>query len=129
MHRQIIDLSIAIEKDVISDPAPFNPKVEYFDHEMTAGQMAAFFPGLTKDDLPDGERRGGGNSGSMHHGFEDIIAFISQSETLYPGKILGSGTVGTGCGFETGRYLEDGDVVELEIEKIGVLRNPVRKTG
>lgn len=55
MPRQIIDLSIAIENDVISDPAPFNPKVEYFDHEMTAGQMAAFFPGLTKADLPDGE--------------------------------------------------------------------------
>ena len=76
----------------------------------------------------NGERRGGGNSGAMHHSFEDIIAFISRSETLYPGEILGSGTVGTGCGLETGRTLEDGDVVELEIEKIGVLRNPVRKT-
>ena len=57
MARQIIDLSIAIENEIISDPAPFNPKVEYFDHEMTAGQMAAFFPGLTKDDLPDGWTR------------------------------------------------------------------------
>ena len=55
MPRQIIDLSIAIENDVISDPAPFNPQVQYFDHEMTAGQMSQFFPGLEKEDLPDGE--------------------------------------------------------------------------
>ena len=55
MARTIIDLSIAIENEIISDPVPFNPKVEYFDHQMTAEQMAAFFPGLKKDDLPDGE--------------------------------------------------------------------------
>jgi len=55
MARRLIDLSIAIENEVISDPAPFNPKVEYFDHAMTADQMAGFFPGLTRDDLPDGE--------------------------------------------------------------------------
>ncbi len=55
MGRTIIDLSIAIENEIISDPAPFNPKVEYFDHGMTAGQMAGFFPGLTDADLPDGE--------------------------------------------------------------------------
>ena len=77
----------------------------------------------------NGERRGGGNSRDMHHGFDDIIAFISQSETLYPGEILGSGTVGTGCGLEIGRYLEDGDEIELEIENIGVLRNVIRKTA
>jgi 2-keto-4-pentenoate hydratase/2-oxohepta-3-ene-1,7-dioic acid hydratase in catechol pathway len=77
----------------------------------------------------NGERRGGGNSRDMHHGFDDIIAFISQSETLYPGEILGSGTVGTGCGLEIGRYLEDGDEIELEIENIGILRNVIRKAA
>ena len=59
----------------------------------------------------------------MHHKFEATIAFISQSETLHAGEIIGSGTVGTGCGLELGRYLNAGDLVELEIEKIGVLRN------
>jgi 2-keto-4-pentenoate hydratase/2-oxohepta-3-ene-1,7-dioic acid hydratase in catechol pathway len=48
---------------------------------------------------------------------------VSRSETLHPGEILGSGTVGTGCGLEQGRFLEAGDLVELEIEGIGVLRN------
>lgn len=71
----------------------------------------------------NGEVWGGGHSGAMHHQFEDIIAFISQSETLHAGEIIGSGTVGTGCGLELGRYLSSGDVVELEIEKIGILRN------
>lgn len=77
----------------------------------------------------NGERRGGGNTASMHHSFATIIAHISQSETLYPGEVIGSGTVGTGCGLETGRFLDDGDVIELEIEKIGVLRNQILRNS
>lgn len=69
----------------------------------------------------NGEEWSRGSSAAMHHRFEDIIAFISKSETLYPGEIIGSGTVGTGCGLELGRFLQSGDVVELEIERIGVL--------
>jgi 2-keto-4-pentenoate hydratase/2-oxohepta-3-ene-1,7-dioic acid hydratase in catechol pathway len=71
----------------------------------------------------NGEEWSRGSSSAMYHRFEDIIAFISRSETLYPGEIIGSGTVGTGCGLELGRFLQSGDVVELEIERIGVLRN------
>ncbi len=63
----------------------------------------------------------------MHHRFEDIIAFVSRSETLYPGEILGSGTVGGGCGLELGRFLNPGDVIELEVERIGLLRNRIVK--
>jgi 2-keto-4-pentenoate hydratase/2-oxohepta-3-ene-1,7-dioic acid hydratase in catechol pathway len=71
-----------------------------------------------------------GHSSTMYYKFEDLIAFISQSETLHPGEILGSGTVGNGCGLELGRYLSSGDVVALEIEGIGricnrVIRHPV----
>lgn len=54
MTRRFVDLSIYLENDVKSDPAPFGPKIEYFDHETTYGQMAPFFPGLKKEDLPDG---------------------------------------------------------------------------
>ena len=73
----------------------------------------------------NGERRGGGNSSGMHHRIADSLAFISQSETLHPGEVIASGTVGTGCGLEIDRFLEPGDVVELEIERIGVLRNRI----
>lgn len=44
-----------IENDVISDPVPFGPKVTYMDHKQTVDQIAGFFPGLKKEDLPDGE--------------------------------------------------------------------------
>ena len=76
----------------------------------------------------NGERWGGGNSRAMHHTFNDMLAFISQSETLHPGEVIASGTVPTGCGLELGRFLQSGDVVELEIEKIGVLRNRILRS-
>jgi 2-keto-4-pentenoate hydratase/2-oxohepta-3-ene-1,7-dioic acid hydratase in catechol pathway len=71
----------------------------------------------------NGEEWSRGTSADMRHGFDDIISFVSQSETLHPGELIGSGTVGTGCGLELGRFLRSGDVVELEVERIGVLRN------
>ncbi len=70
---------------------------------------------------------GGGNSRDMHHDFADIIAHISMSETLYPGEVIGSGTVGTGCGLEIGKSLAPGDKFELEIEQIGILANRIVK--
>jgi kynurenine formamidase len=54
MPRKIVDLSIYLENDVISDPPPFGPKITYMDHQATFPQMAPFFPGLKKEDLPDG---------------------------------------------------------------------------
>jgi 2-keto-4-pentenoate hydratase/2-oxohepta-3-ene-1,7-dioic acid hydratase in catechol pathway len=91
---------------------------------------------VTADEIPDpynltmvarinGEEWTRGNSGTMHHKFEDILAFISQSETLHAGEFIGSGTVGGGCGLELGRFLKPGDLIELEVEKIGVLRNRI----
>jgi 2-keto-4-pentenoate hydratase/2-oxohepta-3-ene-1,7-dioic acid hydratase in catechol pathway len=73
----------------------------------------------------NGEVRSEGRSGDMMYSFEDLIAYISRDETLYAGEILGSGTVGGGCGLEAGKLLESGDVVELEIEGIGRLRNRI----
>ncbi len=55
MKRRIIDISIPIENEVISDPRPYSPKITYFDHHQSYEQMAPFFPGLEKEDLPDGE--------------------------------------------------------------------------
>ena len=66
-----------------------------------------------------------GSTADMLHSFEDMIAFVSRDETIHAGEIFGSGTIGNGCGLEQDRYLEDGDLVELEVESIGVLRNRV----
>lgn len=73
----------------------------------------------------NGEEWGRGNSRDMHWKFEDCIAHASRSETLHPGEFFGSGTVGNGCGLESLRFLKPGDVVELEVERIGILRNRV----
>jgi 2-keto-4-pentenoate hydratase/2-oxohepta-3-ene-1,7-dioic acid hydratase in catechol pathway len=91
---------------------------------------------VTADEIPDpyaldmivrvnGEERGRGNSREMHWKYEDCIAFVSRNETVYPGELFCSGTVGNGSGLEIGRYVEPGEVVELEVEKIGVLRNRI----
>jgi len=77
----------------------------------------------------NGEEWGRGSTGSMHWKFEDVIQHISASETLRPGEFLGSGTVGNGCGLEHMRFLQPDDVVELEVEGIGVLRNRLVKRG
>jgi 2-keto-4-pentenoate hydratase/2-oxohepta-3-ene-1,7-dioic acid hydratase in catechol pathway len=82
---------------------------------------------LTMIGRVNGEEWSRGHSGTMHHRFEACIAHVSQSETLHPGEILGSGTVGNGCGLELKRFLSPGDVVELEVESIGVLRNRIVK--
>jgi 2-keto-4-pentenoate hydratase/2-oxohepta-3-ene-1,7-dioic acid hydratase in catechol pathway len=73
----------------------------------------------------NGELWSDGNSGSIHYSFEKMIAFASMGETLFPGDLIGSGTVGGGCGLELDRWVKPGDVIELEIERIGTLRNRV----
>ncbi len=75
----------------------------------------------------NGEKWGGGNSRDMRHSFADIIAHISRSETIHPGEVIGSGTVGTGCGLELGKRLADGDRFDLTVEGIGTLSNTIRK--
>src|SRR5512135_3509132 len=55
MPQRLIDLSIPLENEVLSDPAPFTPKIHYIDHKTSVAQLCAFFPGLTPADLPDGE--------------------------------------------------------------------------
>jgi len=76
----------------------------------------------------NGVEWGRGNSRDMRWKFEDCIAHAARSETLHPGEFFGSGTVGNGCGLEQLRFLAPGDVVELEVEGIGVLRNRVVKS-
>lgn len=65
------------------------------------------------------------HSGTIHWTFEQMIAHASRDEYLRPGEILGSGTVGGGSGAERGTLLHRGDVVELEVERLGTLRNRV----
>jgi 2-keto-4-pentenoate hydratase/2-oxohepta-3-ene-1,7-dioic acid hydratase in catechol pathway len=100
---------------------------------------------VTPDEIPDpysltmrarvnGVEVSYGHTKGMRWTFEELIAYVSQGETLYPGEFFGSGT-GTVpesggdkccCGLEMGRFLKAGDTVELEVERIGVLTNHVK---
>ena len=73
----------------------------------------------------NGELWSSGTTASMYHRFEDAISQLSVDRPLIAGEVIGSGTVLSGCGFELDRKLALGDVVELEIQGIGVLRNRV----
>ncbi|MCX6065284.1 MAG: fumarylacetoacetate hydrolase family protein [Chloroflexi bacterium] len=102
-----------ITLDELADRATGRPGV--FDLAMTA--------------RVNGEEKSRGNFKDIYWSFGEIIARISDETPLSPGEVIGSGTVGTGCLLELtkgeGPWLKPGDVVELEIERIGVLRNTV----
>ena len=73
----------------------------------------------------NGERWGGDSTANMHHTFADLIAYASQDLTLHPGEVIGSGTATGGSGLELDRWLQPGDLIEMEATGIGVLRNRV----
>lgn len=91
---------------------------------------------VTADEVPDiynlrmtarvnGEVWCDSNTSTMHWKLADMIAHASLEEPLLPGEVWGSGTVGNGSGAERGQFLKRGDTVELEIERLGTLRNRV----
>lgn len=73
----------------------------------------------------NGEEWGGDSTANMHFTFADLIAYASQDLTLRPGEVLGSGTATGGSGLELDRWLQPRDLIEMEADGIGVLRNRV----
>ena len=71
----------------------------------------------------NGEEWSRGVTSAMYHDFATIVSYISQGETLHVGDVIGSGTVGTGCGLELKRFPRPGDLIELEVEGLGILTN------
>jgi 2-keto-4-pentenoate hydratase/2-oxohepta-3-ene-1,7-dioic acid hydratase in catechol pathway len=101
---------------------------------------------VTPDEVPEpyslamsarinGQEVSRGHSSGMRFTFEEMIAYVSRDETLHPGEFMGSGTATIaesgphlrGCGVEMGRFLQPGDTIELEVERIGLLRNHIVK--
>ena len=95
--------------------------------DKTAGRPGVYDLSMTAK--VNGVEMSRGNLKDIFWSFGEIIAHASQSAMLYPGDVIGSGTVGTGCLLELtktqGPWLNKGDVVELEIERIGILKNIV----
>jgi fumarylacetoacetate (FAA) hydrolase len=115
-HEMRVGLGPAKGKDFATSLGPVLVTVDDFDG--SAGEMVA---------RVNGEERSRGNLSGMHHHWDALVAQAARNTRLCPGDIIGSGTVGTGCILEQGdgRWLQRGDVVELEIEGIGVLRNRI----
>jgi 2-keto-4-pentenoate hydratase/2-oxohepta-3-ene-1,7-dioic acid hydratase in catechol pathway len=75
----------------------------------------------------NGETKQSGTTADMVFGVPQIVSYVSQFMSLMPGDVISTGTPsGVGMGFEPPRYLAVGSVVEVEVEGIGVLSNPVR---
>ncbi len=68
---------------------------------------------------------GSDTTAHMHHSFGSMIEYASRDLTVRVGDVFGSGTVAGGSGLELDRWLKPGDVIEMEAEGIGVLRNEV----
>lgn len=73
----------------------------------------------------NGEEWGRGRSSEAHWTWAQMLAHVSAAEDVFPGDVYGSGTPGGCCGLDLGRRLEPGDTVELEIDRIGTLRNSI----
>ena len=109
-----VGLGPAKGKDFATSLGPVVVTVDELDG--SSGEMVA---------RVNGEERSRGNLAAMYHSWEALVARARRNTRLLPGDVLGSGTVGSGCILEhgDGRWLRPGDVVELEVEGIGVLRN------
>ena len=73
----------------------------------------------------NGEKWTDAKYGGVQHSFEAMIVYASRSRWLYPGDILGSGTVGGGCGAELGKFMKPGDLIRVEIDELGAVENRV----
>jgi 2-keto-4-pentenoate hydratase/2-oxohepta-3-ene-1,7-dioic acid hydratase in catechol pathway len=77
----------------------------------------------------NGDEWSRGSTETLTWSLEEIVAYASLGEAVVPGEVIGTGTVGLGCGLELFKKLQPGDVVELEIDGIGTLRNVVGEPG
>ena len=115
--------------------------IQFADGQWTRGKSIDTFcplgPVVPRDEVGDpqslriacrvnGEMVQEGTTADMIFSVAELVAFISETITLEPGDVIATGTPpGVAMGRIDGRYLQAGDTVEVEIEKVGVLTNPV----
>ena len=120
MPRQIIDISIYLENDVVSDPEGFGPEIAYLNHQETVPQLQSFFPGLKKEDLPDGEGWAIEKVGLLTHNGTHLDAPYHFHSTMNKGeRAITIDEVPLEWCFQNGvkldfRHFDDGYVVTAE---------------
>jgi kynurenine formamidase len=136
LASQIIDLSIYLENEVVSDPEPFRPKIDYVNHEMSVPDLAGFFPGLKKEDLPDGEAWAIERINLITHNGTHLDAPYHFASTMNKGeRAITIDEVPLDWCFRPGvkldfRHFEDGYIVqakdvEAELNRLRVKLNPL----
>jgi kynurenine formamidase len=136
MGRKIIDLSLYLENDVISDPPPFRPKIDYIDHKTSVPDLAGFFPGLKPEDLPDGEAWAIERIELITHNGTHLDAPWHFASTMNKGeRAITIDEVPLDWCFQPGvkldfRHFDDGYVVtaadvEAELDRIGHRLSPL----
>jgi fumarylacetoacetate (FAA) hydrolase len=100
------------------------------DELADARQLDASGPDLAMTAEVNGQAISRGTWADAQFSFGEMLARASADVRLRPGDVIGSGTVGTGCLLEVkdetlGRYLEPGDAVTLQIDRLGELRTPI----
>ncbi len=92
---------------------------------VTADEFEGKEPNLLMTAKINGEEWSRGYTGDSHYTWAQMIEHASKEEFIVAGDVLGSGTVGTGCGLELDRWIQEGDEIELHVEKIGSLKNKI----
>jgi kynurenine formamidase len=130
MPRRIVDLSVPLEAGIASDPPMALPKIDYLDHQKTVAQILPFFPGLTKDQLPNGEGWAVEHLSISTHNGTHLDAPYHYASTMNNGeRAITIDEVPLEWCFNPGikldfRHMEDGYVatagdVEAELKRIG----------
>ena len=116
-------------KDILSGIGP--QKGKDFDNSNALGPWI-----VTRDEVPDpynlsmevrvnGEVKGLSSTGTMYHPISTMLEWASWNETVYAGEVFATGAAGNGCGIERWEFIKTGDTVEIEIDRLGILRNRI----
>ena len=113
-----IRLGPAKGKDFCTVLGPYIVTMDEFENQEPNLLMQAFI---------NGEKWSEGKSGDGNYSFSQMIEHASNEEMLHAGDVIGSGTVGTGCGLELDKWIKEGDEINLKVEHLGELTNVVGK--
>ena len=119
-------------KDFATSLGPYLVTLDELKDSMKLSDKGPLFD-LPMEGFLNGKKISAGNLKDMHWTFGEILARVSDGVTVYPGEVIGSGTVGTGCLFEinSGKpeceqaWLQPNDEISLHVKNLGLLKNKV----